>query len=123
MYGTPYAGFEISGLVTNTDNAPLDHARVIRRTTRASGPDDNDGYGYSTNGSIDTVYTNAKGEYIIQKNDGRKFDRVLIVVQDEGYKEQTKEITLTYSSGSGFWDLGTAKAVENFKLEKDSPQE
>lgn len=122
MYGTPQGEFQISGLVTDEEGAPLDSARVISRTYKYDGTDYETENGYLVNNEWynDTTYTDSKCHYLLEKSGSFPYGEVMVVVQDPkgGYESTYKEVKLDYQGKADGWYVGRAEATANFTLKK-----
>ncbi|MCL2041593.1 MAG: radical SAM-associated putative lipoprotein [Bacteroidales bacterium] len=114
-YGTPYADYEIKGVVTNKENAhPLQNIRVIHQT-------------YS-----DTLYTDSQGKYAFNfyYEGGAYPERIFhLKVEDIDGEENGGDFTIReielkiteadrVQKGDGNWYEGKFGKTENVELEK-----
>lgn len=123
MYGTPYGDFQISGIVSDEEGAPVDSARVISRAHKFDGNDHDTENGYMVHDEWynDTVYTDAKGHYLLEKSGLIPYGAVMVVVQDPkgGYESTYREVKLDYKGESyDGWYVGKAEATVDFTLKK-----
>lgn len=122
MYGTPTGEFQISGLVTDEQNGPVNGARVISRTYKYDGRDHETEHGYIVDIAWynDTTFTDAKGHYHLEKRGSFPYGEVMVVVQDPSgvYESTYKEVKLDYQGNADGWYVGKAEATANFTLKK-----
>lgn len=119
MYGTPHADFQVSGLVTGEEDAPVNKARVIVRPYGYG-----DGQHFLNEHDCDTLTTDIAGKYEGQITSFPS-DKIVIVCEDPqgGYETDSIEVKPKYENGSNNWFLGVATAEVNFKLKKAGNKE
>jgi putative lipoprotein (rSAM/lipoprotein system) len=113
-YGTPYADYEVKGVVKSKENSqPIQNIRVIHQRY------------------ADTIYTDAEGNYTLNCM-GDLFDYFNMKVEDidgieNGGEFLTQEVTLKFTKddlvkkGSG-WYEGKYSKTQNFELEHEAEQ-
>ena len=115
MYGQPYADFKAVGTVKDKSGKPLEGIRVAVRLTVPSSSE-----------VKDTVYTDSKGEYILNARTFNGPSSVRIVFEDidgaanggEFEKaEATPDVKQT-KKGDGSWNKGAFEARANVKMNK-----
>ncbi len=115
MYGQPYADFKAVGTVKDKSGKPLEGIRVAVRLTVPSSSE-----------VKDTVYTDSKGEYILNAQTFNGPSSVRIVFEDidgaanggEFEKaEATPDVKQT-KKGDGSWNKGAFEARANVKMNK-----
>jgi putative lipoprotein (rSAM/lipoprotein system) len=126
MYGSPYAEFKALGTVKDETGKPIEGIRVAVRqhqhynNTAGVKYDHNDIY------IDDTLYTDAKGAYLLNRSVFRGPDDVTIVFEDidgEAHggeyspAEAQPKVTMT-EKGSGSWFQGAYEAKADVTLKK-----
>ena len=116
-YGTPYADFEINGIVTDSLNSvPVKNIRIIKQNPK------NSAYG-------DTVYTDAAGKYkFIFQDFPEQTPQFTLKAEDiDGTSNEgeftTRNVIVTImesdwvDDGDNNWYYGKAKKTQNIKLQ------
>ncbi|MDO4164736.1 MAG: radical SAM-associated putative lipoprotein [Bacteroides sp.] len=110
-YGQPYAEYQIKGKVTDTDNRPMNGARIIVKEQN----NDGEVIPYQNN---DTLYTEQTGTYIYT-NCGLNAGRFRVVCEDPTgiNAADSTDVKMEPSGGSGWYQGSDSKEV-NFQLKK-----
>lgn len=83
MYGSPHGSYKVSGLVTDTDGAPVKDARIIVRKYKADGQ-----YLYYPK-ACDTTYTDSQGRYEREGESGSENSIRLVCDDPQGLLHPT----------------------------------
>ena len=102
-YGSPYAELEVSGRVTNEQGEALKDIQVVVRPELG-----------------DTLYTDSLGQFDNTYPYVFPFDKQQIIVNDTSgvYALDSTIVDVTYSGGSGNWNMGRGEVHVDFQLKK-----
>ena len=115
-YGSPYATFEMSGIVTDEQDQPLENIEVAvtNRWGRA----------YQEPPYV-VGYTDKNGKYE-WRTGGDGLDSIDIIVRDTAgvYRADSVSLGVEYDrsgvSKSDHWNMGNAKVQQDFRLKKNN---
>lgn len=126
MYGEPHADFKTLGTVTDEDGKPIEGIRVA--VTKHDHYENNDNVIYDQNDWYyhDTLYTDSKGEYLLQQSVFRAPQEVTVVFEDIDGEENGGEFESAEATpelkkvkeGDGNWYIGMFEAQADVTLKK-----
>ena len=107
-YGTPHAELEVSGQVTNEEEAELENIQIVVVKIGR------------TFGDNDTLYTNSEGNFDRAYHILIPEDKYKVIANDTAgvYASDSIEQHVTFSGGSGQWNYGSGEMHADFQLKK-----
>ena len=109
-YGSPYATYEVSGVITDEEEKTVANIRVTVQ---------NDGYQI-----LPEAYSEEDGLYSAKNDRAFPFSRVEIIAEDTSgvYSPDTARVDVRYDrtgvSSSDNWNEGSASILQDFQLKK-----
>ena len=126
MYGSPHGDFKALGTVTDEEGQPIEGIRIA--VTKHDHYENSESVIYDQNDWYhhDTLYTDSKGEYLLQQNVFSAPQEVTIVFEDiDGEKNggefesaQTVRKVERTKDGDGEWYNGAYEVETNVTLKK-----
>ena len=114
-YGCPHAQFEVTGVVTDEHNAPLENVEIIVKEM---------GNTYTPREYLQKVYTDEQGTYLYTSDYLFPMDSMDIIATDTAgiYQEDSVRVKVDYDRSGvapeDHWNAGVGIVYQDFQLKK-----